>query len=497
MKPYIQINPADNVAVALSKLEAHTAIQIPSQPPISFELPRAIDKGHKFALTQIDAGSTVVKYGAVIGEAIEPIEKGAYVNELNLKTRLESLQNYEYQPELPSPEQSPAQTINIYRRASGEIGIRNELWVIPTVSCVNGIANNIVRAFYRENPCTDIDGVFVFPHQFGCSQLGDDLASTQKILQRMIEHPNAGGVLVLGLGCESNQMALLKQGINNIDPQRQKFIVTQEVEDELEAGVAALDEIYQVMRHDRRQQGTLSELVVGLECGGSDGLSGITANPLLGVFSDQLIAQGGSTVLTEVPEMFGAEHLLMARCKSSEVFHELVNMINNFKNYYKDHNQPIYENPSPGNKAGGISTLEEKSLGCTQKAGSAIVEAIVGYGEKIKHKGLNLLNAPGNDAIATSALGAAGCHLVLFTTGRGTPYGGFIPTLKIATNTELAERKKHWIDFNAGELIEGKTMEVVSQEFMEKIIAIVNGEASKNELNDIRELAIWKNGVTL
>jgi len=317
------------------------------------------------------------------------------------------------------------------------------------------------------------------------------------MLQNMVRHPNAGAVLVIGLGCENNQVDVFRETLGAFESDRVEFMVCQQHDDEVEAGLERLHALYEKMRHDRREPGKLSELKFGLECGGSDGLSGITANPLLGRFSDQMIANGGTTVLTEVPEMFGAERILMSRCRDEETFGKTVAMINDFKQYFIDHQQPIYENPSPGNKAGGITTLEEKSLGCTQKAGQSQVVDVLKYGERLKTPGLNLLSAPGNDAVATSALAGAGCHMVLFSTGRGTPYGGFVPTVKLATNTPLAEKKPHWIDFNAGRLIEGMSMDALLEDFVDSIVAIASGQPTNNEKNDFRELAIFKSGVTL
>lgn len=492
MKSFIQIHPADDVAVALQDLAAGTTLFVPGDTEITLQ--NDIPKGHKFAVRPISSGEPLKKYGAIFAEATRDLQSGEWVNEQSVKTRLNDILSYQYQPNLSNAVKKEPTEVQVYRRPNGDVGIRNELWIIPSVACVNGIAENLAKIFLRQHGCHDIDGVHVFPHQFGCSQLGEDLQGTRNILRCMMMHPNAGGVLVLGLGCESNQVAELIAGV---DQPRLKHLITQTVDDEMEAGLAALEDLYQQMRGDRRESGRLDELRFGLECGGSDGLSGITANPLLGAFSDEIVAQGGTTVLTEVPEMFGAEFLLMERCRSAAVFQQLVAMINEFKQYYKDHNQPIYENPSPGNKAGGISTLEEKSLGCTQKAGTAVVEAVVDYGQRLQTKGLNLLNSPGNDAIATSALAASGCHLVLFTTGRGTPYGGFVPTVKIATNTDLATRKKHWIDFNAGCLLEGEEMQEVVARFIDQLVRIVNGEYTKNEQYGFRELAIWKRGVTL
>lgn len=495
MKSLIKLHPTDDVAIAMRNINAGEILPVDGEDIIVNE---NLDKGHKVALRDIAKSENVIKYGAPIGFALEDIKKGGWVHTHCVKTTLNDELEYQYQPEfIDQQPATPSPEVSIYRRENGEIGIRNEIWLIPTVGCVNGMISQMVREFKQRHPQLDIDGIHVFPHQFGCSQLGDDLETTRVLLQNMALHPNAGGALVVGLGCENNQLSAFRDGLGEYDENRIKFLITQQADDEIEEGVALLEQIYAKVSQDKRLPGTLSEVKFGLECGGSDGLSGITANPMLGYFSDYLIAQGGTTVLTEVPEMFGAETLLMSRCKDEATFNKLVSMVNNFKGYYKAHNQPIYENPSPGNKKGGITTLEDKSLGCTQKAGTSQVQAVLNYGERLQVPGLNLLDAPGNDPIATSALGAAGCHMVLFTTGRGTPYGGFVPTLKIATNSELANKKKRWIDFDAGVLINDVSMEQVHGEFVQLLVDIVNGKPTCNEVNDIREVAIWKKGVTL
>ena len=412
-----------------------------------------------------------------------------------------------------------------YRRSDGQVGIRNEIWVIPTVGCVNGICQQIVerfkaeispraslgrndkRALGRNDKGTPVisseveksavDAVVTFPHNYGCSQLGDDHENTRRILADMVHHPNAGGVLVVSLGCENNQLDTFRELMGPVDESRVKMFVCQKVGDEVAYGVERLREIYDVVRRDVREEVPVSELRVGLKCGGSDGLSGITANPLLGVFSDWLVEQGGTTVLTEVPEMFGAETILMNRCQDRATFDETVHLINDFKEYFIKQGMPVYENPSPGNKAGGISTLEEKSLGCTQKCGGSLVRGVLKYGQRLQRKGLNLLSAPGNDLVASTALAAAGCQVVLFTTGRGTPFGSFVPTMKIATNSPLAEGKPGWIDFNAGVLAQGEPMEQVAARFRDYVLAVAGGEAVNNEKSGIREIAIFKTGVTL
>lgn len=496
MKPFIRLHEKDNVVIALTELKQgilYSAEHDQITPLVD------ISKGHKIAIENLAGGQEVIKYGTPIGVAQGDIKIGQWVHVDDVKTKLNDELEYQYLPEntasLRVKDDSP--NIQVYRRDNGDIAIRNELWIIPTVGCVNGMAKQMAKQFLQAHTELEIDGVYVFPHQFGCSQLGDDLNNTRQLLQNMALHPNAGGVLVVGLGCENNQVVTFEAGLGDYDEHRTKFLITQMVDDEVEAGLALMEEIYAEMKHDQRQPGKLSEVKFGLECGGSDGLSGITANPLLGQLSDYLIARGGTTVLTEVPEMFGAETILMSRCKDESTFDDLVDMVNGFKRYYKDHNQPIYENPSPGNKSGGISTLEDKSLGCTQKAGLSPVQAVLGYGERLSTPGLNLLNAPGNDAIATSALASSGCHMVLFTTGRGTPYGGWVPTMKIATNSELANKKKHWIDFDAGKLVVDTSMEALLQDFTELLVETCNGKQVKNEVNDIREVAIWKGGVTL
>ncbi|MGB9095544.1 UxaA family hydrolase [Erwinia sp.] len=496
MQRYIKIHPNDNVAVALADLSEGETLTLGE---LNVVLMQAVERGHKFALLPLAVGDLVMKYGLPIGHATVPVSAGEILHSHNTRTNLSDVDEYSYQPDFATlPPQAADREVQLFRRRNGDVGIRNELWILPTVGCVNGIAKQMVNRFLKESDeAAGIDGVHLFTHPFGCSQLGQDHENTRTMLQNMVRHPNAGAVLVIGLGCENNQVDVFRETLGDYDADRVSFMALQQHDDEVEAGLEHLRRLYEVMRHDERQPGKLSELKFGLECGGSDGLSGITANPLLGRFSDQMIANGGTTVLTEVPEMFGAERILMSRCRDEQTFEKTVSMINDFKRYFIDHDQPIYENPSPGNKAGGITTLEEKSLGCTQKAGQSQVVDVLKYGERLHQPGLNLLSAPGNDAVATSALAGAGCHMVLFSTGRGTPYGGFVPTVKLATNSELAAKKPHWIDFDAGALIKGTDMAVLLENFVDTLVEIANGRQTKNELNDFRELAIFKSGVTL
>lgn len=494
MKTHILIHPSDSVAIALIPLTKGTPLT-----DIHVTLAEDIDKGGKIALQDMPKGSAVIKYGSPIGYLLEDVKQGYLIHTHNLKTLLSDELEYDYQPDFPQVKTiTTPKTIEAFVRKNGEIGIRNELWVIPTVGCINAIGKTIVERFKKA--CHElelIDGVYFFDHPYGCSQLGDDHENTRTILADMLKHPNAGGILVIGLGCENNQLDEFMQLVGEYDAERIKTMISQQETDEISQGVKLLDTLFSVMKHDKRTPVSIGKLKVGLECGGSDGLSGITANPLLGKFSDYLITQGGSSVLTEVPEMFGAEHILFSRCQDRATFDKAVEMVNAFKRYFLAHNQPVYENPSPGNKKGGITTLEDKSLGCTQKAGDSAVIDVLTYGERLKHPGLTLLSAPGNDAVATSALAAAGCHMVLFTTGRGTPYGGFVPTVKLSTNSELATKKPHWIDFDAGQLVYDKSMDELLTEFIDYIAAVASGRPTCNEKNDFRNLAIFKNGVTL
>lgn len=497
MKGYLKINANDNVAVVLADvLTAGDVVELDGQRVV---VQQEVARGHKVALVDMCAGQQVVKYGYPIGHLTQAVKAGEWIHTHNLKSDLCDNLKYTYTPKSYDVEFQRDDNLRVmgYLRASGEMGIRNELWIVPTVGCVNGQAQTIAERLRRECDCSHLDDVRVYTHNYGCSQLGDDHANTQRALAALIKHPNAGGVLVLGLGCENNQIASLKEVMGEWDEDRVRFLVAQEVEDEVDMGVQLCRELVEKMRMDRREPLPLSYLRIGLKCGGSDGLSGITANPLVGRFSDWLIAQGGTTILTEVPEMFGAETILMNRAASEDVFEDTVRLINSFKQYFREYGQPIYENPSPGNKQGGITTLEEKSLGCVQKGGVQMVVGVLDYCERVERQGLNLLRAPGNDLVATSALALSGCQLVLFTTGRGTPFGAFVPTMKISTNTPLAKFKSSWIDFDAGALVEQTAADEVLNGLIDKVIAISNGERVRHEEVGAKELAIFKSGVTL
>lgn len=457
------INPLDNVEVDLKS-------------------------GHKYALRDIKKGENIIKYGFPIGHATLDIKKGDHVHSHNLKTNLSGNLSYTYRPNKPGiAKVTSDRTFLGYQRENGDMGIRNDIWIVNTVGCVNKVAEELARK----------TGAKHFPHPFGCSQLGDDHSVTQKILSGMVHHPNAGGVLVLGLGCENNNIDEMKKVLGEINPNRVKFLNAQDFDDEISEGIRLINELKAYAAKTQRTPVSVSKLKVGLKCGGSDGLSGITANPLVGSFSDKLISMGGTTVLTEVPEMFGAETLLMERAENEAVFQKTVNLINEFKNYFTRHNQVIYENPSPGNKAGGITTLEEKSLGCVQKGGKSTVVDVLNFGDTLQKSGLNLLNGPGNDIVAITNLMAAGVHMILFTTGRGTPVGSAVPTVKISTNQTLFDKKPRWIDFNAAPLVDGVSMEDLTNSLLDFCFEVASGTLTKNEEHGYEEISIFKDGVTL
>lgn len=493
MAKYIKIHEDDNVAVALETIPQGETLEIAGQKVTTqMEIPA----GHKFALRDLTDKTAVIKYGFKIGNTTADVKSGEWVHTHNLKTGLGDLLDYSYEPQLPEEKETPDVTFMGYNRPNGKVGVRNEIWVIPTVGCVNNVASKIAelsKDCVREN----IEAVCAFPHPYGCSQMGDDQENTRTILADLINHPNAGGVLVLGLGCENSNIDVLKDYIGEYDPDRVKFLVSQESDDEIADGVALVKELAEYASQFKREPISVSKLVIGMKCGGSDGFSGITANPTVGRFSDILISKKGTTILTEVPEMFGAETILMNRCANQGLFDKTVKLINDFKNYFKSHNQTIYENPSPGNKKGGISTLEDKSLGCTQKSGSAIVKGVLAYGEVVNTPGLNLLSAPGNDLVASTALAASGAHIVLFTTGRGTPFACPVPTMKISSNSHLADKKDNWIDFNAGVVAEGEDLDVTGQRLFDEVVAIASGKEVKSEKAGFHDLAIFKQGVTL
>ena len=493
---YLKINPADSVVVCLQPKKKGEIIEVDG---LSIALNQDTPAGHKVLIKDVNEGEDIIKYGYPIGHARQDLKAGDWVNENNLKTNLSGTLEYTYQPvgkELSIANEN--RTFKAYKRKNGDVGVRNEIWIVPTVGCVNGIAERLAEKLRKETGLEGIDSVYAWHHNYGCSQLSEDHENTRKVLRDICLHPNAGAVLVLSLGCENNQPEDFMAMLGDYDKDRIKLLVTQRVDgDEVEAGMQILRELYDIAKKDKREEVPVSQLRVGLKCGGSDGFSGITANPLVGEFSDWLVAQGGTSVLTEVPEMFGAETILMNRCRTEERFNQTVSMINNFKNYFLSHGEPVGENPSPGNKAGGISTLEDKALGCTQKCGKAPVSGVMEYGDRWENKGLNLLSAPGNDLVAATALASCGCHIVLFTTGRGTPFGTFVPTMKIATNPTLAKNKPNWVDFSAGQLVEGRTMQEIVPEFINKVLAVASGEKARNEENGYREISIFKNGVTL
>jgi altronate hydrolase len=494
LPPCYRICPRDDVAIALRDLAAGERVTLDDA---AIELVDAIPRSHKFALRSVSSGEPVRKYGQVIGRATAQIARGAHVHTHNLATLLSGVNEYRFAPRSGSTAAPTAEPLTFmgYRRADGRVGTRNEIWILCTVGCVGRTAERIARL--AADRCNDrVDGVYAFPHQFGCSQLGGDLERTRKLIAALARHPNAGGVLILGLGCESNQLEPLLQEIPQSQRAHIRTFAAQATSDEVEEGLRLVEELADIAARVERQPCPIASLAVGLKCGGSDGLSGITANPLVGRIADRVTNSGGTAILTEIPEIFGAERLLMERAADEQVFADIAALVNDFKRYFLEHEQPVHENPSPGNIAGGITTLEEKSLGAVQKGGHATVTQVLRYGEQVARPGLALLEAPGNDGISSTALVAAGATLVLFTTGRGTPLGFPAPTLKISSNSPLAQNKPHWIDFDAGRMLTGDP-DALAEDFMRLIVDVASGRAARNEVNEEREIAIWKDGVTL
>jgi altronate hydrolase len=488
----LRIDPRDDVAVAVRGLMAGDAVC--DRVAARADVPA----GHKVALRAVAAGQTVRKYGWPIGRARIDIAPGDHVHVHNVATALSGLDSYVYEPAAPEPlPAEPTRRFQGYRRRGGRVGTRNEIWILSTVGCVARTAQKIAERAARLFEGR-VDGVHALTHPFGCSQLGGDLDATRRMTAALAGHPNAGGVLIIGLGCENNQLAALLESAPHLDPERLRSFTAQATEDELVAGLAAVEQLVRVAERDRREPCPVSDLVVGLKCGGSDGLSGLTANPLVGRIADKVCAAGGAAILTEIPEIFGAERLLMARAESRQVYDDVVAVVNDFKGYFLAHGEPVSENPSPGNIEGGISTLEEKSLGAVQKAGRAPVTEVVRYGGRVQGKpGVALLEAPGNDAVSSTALTAAGATVILFTTGRGTPLGFPAPTLKLATNSGLAQRKPHWIDFDAGRVAAGQPLDQAADALMDLVLATASGRPTRAEENGEREIALWKRGVTL
>lgn len=493
MTKLIRINPRDNVAVALHPVAAGETLLVGGGAVTAAE---DIPQGHKIALAGIACGQPVVKYGYPIGHATADIAAGAWVHTHNMRTNLSGEEEYSYEPKVPAVEPVAPETFMGFRRKDGRVAVRNEIWIIPTVGCVNDVAKKLA-ADSQDLVAGSVEGLYAFTHPYGCSQTGADHAQTRKLLAALARHPNAGAVLVLSLGCENLQHDQFVAELGDYDPERIKFLTCQDVEDEFAAGRALLEECAAYASQFRREPVPVSGLVIGMKCGGSDGLSGVTANPTVGVFSDMMIARGGSTVLTEVPEMFGAEGMLLSRCVSREVFDKAAKMLNNFKDYFISHHETVYENPSPGNKKGGITTLEDKSCGCVQKGGSAPIADVIGYGDAVTAHGLNMLYGPGNDLVSATAMTAAGAHIILFTTGRGTPFGAPAPTIKIASNSQLAAKKSGWIDFDAGPVADGEPITEAAKRLFALVLRTAGGERTKSEKMGFREIAIFKDGVTL
>ena len=497
MNTVMQIRPNDTVAVAMEPIKRGDIVSVEGREVTALE---DIRPGHKIAIGDMAAGDAVTKYGFTIGRAREAIAQGAWVHTHNMKSALEGTLEYKYEPmDTGWKKDGRPLFFDGYVRKDGRVGIRNQIFIVVTVGCVSHTATMLADMANKEFADRGIDGVIALTHPYGCGQMGEDFEITQIMTASMVKHPNAGGVLVLSLGCEYNHIGVVKKNLGQYDEAGVRFLATQDVEDEIEEGLRLIGELVDYAEQFKREKVPVEKLIVGMKCGGSDGFSGLTANPLLGAFSDKLTASGGTTILTEVPEMFGAETILMNRAVNEDVFDKVVLLINNFKEYLMGSNMVVYENPSPGNKEGGISSLEDKSLGCVQKSGiSPVCDVKLNIGDVVTTPGLNLIKAPGFDLVACSILACAGAQMILFTSGRGTPFGGPVPTMKIASNTEMATRKKHWVDFNAGRLLEGVSMDQLSDDLLELVLDVASGhKQAKAEEAGYFELSILRGGVTL
>lgn len=494
MSELIHITAKDNVAVAIHPLTGGNSYETSDGIRVAAE--EDIPQGHKIALQDIKKDENIVKYGVVIGHATRDIARGRWVHTQNMATNLSGEVRYTYQKEEVSLPAVPDASFSGYLREDGRAGVRNEIWIIPTVGCVNDVAKKLASD-NQDLVAGSVDGLYAFSHPFGCSQTGEDHAQTRKLLASLVHHPNAGAVLVLSLGCENLTHEQFVKELGDFNPERVRFLTCQEVSDEYEEGRKILQELAAYASRSHREPLPASKLVIGMKCGGSDGLSGLTANPTVGRFSDLLVSMGGTTILTEVPEMFGAESMLLGRCRDRGIFDKACAMLNGFKDYFLSHHEVVYDNPSPGNKQGGITTLEDKSCGCVQKGGTAPISDVIGYGDRVTAKGLNLLCGPGNDLVSATALAAAGANIILFTTGRGTPFGAPAPTVKISSNTQLFEKKRNWIDFNAGTVAEGESLDQAGERLKEFVLEIASGKQTNSEKNGFREISIWKDGVVL
>ncbi len=492
---YIQLNKKDNVLIAVKDLKKGTVINFNNSNITTLD---NIPKGHKIAIMDIKSSENIIKYGEKIGHAIKDISTGEHVHVHNIKTNLNDILDYEFNGKKKNNNFSNKKdyTFDGYVREDGSVGIRNDIWIVPTVGCINKTAENIAKAS-KKLYSDKVDDILAITHNMGCSQLGDDLIITQKLLSGIINNPNAGGILVLSLGCENNYLDIFKPFLGKINSKRIKFLKIQDVEDEYEVSMDLISELVDYASEFKREKVGIDKLKIGFKCGGSDGFSGITANVLCGMTNDKVVENGGKTIITEVPEMFGAEHLLMERAENQEVFNKIVNLINGYKNYFKKYNQEIYENPSPGNKDGGITTLEDKSLGCVQKGGSSTIVDVLDYGEQMIRNGFYLLNGSGNDQVSTTNLVASGVNLIVFTTGRGNPFGNIVPTIKVSSNTELAIKKPNWIDFDAGLVLKGESFEKLTEEFLKYILRVSSGELTNNEIFGFKEISIFRDGVIL
>jgi len=495
----IHLHPTDNVAIARVQLGAGTELRVAGQ---RLEVKEAISAGHKIALVAIPQGAVVLRYGQVIGRARQPIERGRHVHTHNLA--FEELHfDYEYPSgETPLPARRASPTFLGYPREDGSVGTRNYIAVVAASNCAAHTAEMIARSFDGESLPANIDGVVAFPHGEGCGHtIGPDTAQLRRTLAGVLAHPNVSAAVILGLGCEVNQIEHYL-GPNAPRTSRLVGMTLQSSGGTRGAVTAARAEIARLMEQcsaEQRKEVPASGIVLGLNCGGSDSFSGITANPALGVCSDMLAELGATAVLAETTEIFGAEHLLVRRARNRQVAEKLLSFVQGYKQYLTRFAGSFDDNPSPGNKEGGLTNIIEKSLGAVAKAGTSPLTDAVDYAEPVHTPGFVFMNTPGYDPVSLTGLAAGGCNLIAFTTGRGSAIGfPSVPVLKIASNSHTYRRMQDNMDINAGTIADGeKSVQQVGGEIFEMLLRVASGERTRAESLGHQEFVPWRIGPVL
>jgi len=493
----ILLHGDDNVAIARVPLAAGTELRIGGQIAVTAREP--IAAGHKIALVHVAPGEVVRRYGQIIGRAKQPIEPGQHVHTHNLA--FEELHfDYEFPAgETALPERLASPTFMGYPREGGSVGTRNYIAVVAASNCAAHTAEMIAHSFAGEPLPPNVDGVVAFPHGDGCGQvIGPDTLQLQRTLGGVLAHPNVAAAVILGLGCEVNQ---IEHYLGPNAPRSSRLVgMTLQgsggTRGALAAARAEIAGLIEQCAAEQRVESPASRIVLGLNCGGSDSFSGITANPALGVCSDMLAAIGATTVLAETTEIFGAEHLLVRRARNRQVAEKLLSFVTGYRQYLNRFAGSFDDNPSPGNKEGGLTNILEKSLGAVAKAGTSPLTDAVDYAERVRTPGFVFMNTPGYDPVSLTGLAAGGCNLIAFTTGRGSAIGfPSVPVLKIATNSNTYRRMQDNMDLNAGAIADGeKSVAEVGREIFDILLRVASGEHTRAEQLGHHEFVPWRIG---